>query len=79
MENLSKNNKIVFGIGAAAIALTGGYYYLKSLRSNQEEEGFEDPGYGKNICLYREEAETRKKLVGEVHYDHKLFLLKGNS
>ncbi|CAI2378550.1 unnamed protein product [Moneuplotes crassus] len=89
MEKLSKNAKIGIGVAATVVAI-GGYWYLSSKRASepvthvgddkqaeQEPEGYQDPGYEDAVCLYREEAIKRKKLVDNVHYNNKLVLLKG--
>lgn len=49
----------------------------KILSSGKLYNTYLDPGYEESIYLSQKEAERRKELVGEVHYDHRLALLKG--
>lgn len=81
MESISKKSKVAIGVGAAALLGAGLLYYFKTGKTVKavKHVDYEDPSYMKNVPLTKSEAERRKQLVSDVHYDVALALLKGIS
>jgi aminopeptidase N len=77
-----KKNKAAVSI-TASIVLALGFYKLynrhpKAVMEHVRNDGFiKDPKYKENFPLYKEEAEFRKKILGDITYDLVLALKKG--
>ena len=75
-KELSTAKKVVVGAAGATAVGLGAYYLYKQ---SQKSVHFYDPGFDKNVVLYREEAAARSLIVSDVTYKLMLAFAKGDS